>query len=255
MLIDTHTHLNSQPFDDDREEVVQRAKEADVQVILDVGTDLETSRKAVEYSEKIDGLCAAVGIHPHDAAKAGKQDLTEIKKLLDYPKVVGLGEIGLDYHYHFSPAEIQQEIFSKQLCMAQEKDKPVIIHIREAMQDGLEILNRSGKPPWKGVFHCYGGTVEDIPSVLARGFFISFTGVVTFHNFKNVEKIRAVPLDRLLLETDAPYMTPVPHRGKRNEPCFLIHTAKILADLYDIDYEELARITTSNARMLFGLEN
>ncbi len=255
MLIDTHAHLNSQPFDGDREEVIQRAKEADVQVILDVGTDLETSRKAVGYSEKIDGLYAAVGIHPHDAAKAGKQDLNEITRLLDHPKVVGLGEIGLDYHYHFSPAEIQQEIFSKQLRLAQEKNKPVIIHIREAMQDGLVIIDHSGKSPWKGVFHCYGGTVEDIPLVLKKGFFISFTGVVTFHNFKNVEKIRAVPLDRLLLETDAPFMTPVPYRGKRNEPCFLIHTAKTLADLYGIDYEELTKITSSNARMLFGLEN
>lgn len=255
MLIDTHTHLNLKSFDNDRLEVVQRAREADVEIVLDVGTDLKTSRKAVQNSQQIKGVYAAVGIHPHDSAKVGKQDIAEIRKLLDHPKVVGLGEIGLDYHYQFSPADIQQEMFSMQLRLAQEKNMPVIVHMREAMQNGLKIIDRSGKAPWKGVFHCYGGTVEDVQSIIERGFYISFTGVVTFHNFRDIEKVRAVPLDRLLLETDTPYMTPVPHRGKRNEPGFLIHTARVLADIYKIEYEELAEVTTSNARMLFGLEN
>ncbi|MBN2030376.1 TatD family hydrolase [bacterium] len=255
MLIDTHAHLNLTPFDGDRESVVRRAKEAGVEMIVDVGTDLETSRKAIQNSQLIEGVCAAVGIHPHDSVKAGKKDLDKIEKWLDDPEVIAVGEIGLDYHYDFSPPEIQQELFSKQLLMAQEKGFPVIIHMREAMQDGLETIDRSGKAPWKGVFHCYGGTVEEVHTVIERGFFVSFTGVVTFPNFKNIEKIRAVPLERLLLETDAPYMAPVPHRGKRNEPGFLIHTASALAAIYGIDYETLAEVTTANARRLFGLEN
>lgn len=255
MLVDTHAHLNLTVFSGDRKEVVQRAKKVGVGIILDVGTDLKTSQKAIQNSQEMDGVYAAAGIHPHDSAKVERQDIAEIRKLLDHPKVIGLGEIGLDYHYRFSPAEIQQEMFSIQLRLAQEKKMPVIIHMREAMQNGLKIIDRCGKAPWRGVFHCFGGTVEDVHNVVERGFFVSFTGVATFHNFKDVEKVRAVPLDRLLLETDAPYMTPVPHRGKRNEPAFLVHTANVLADIYGIDFENLAEITTANARMLFGLEN
>ncbi len=255
MLIDTHAHLNLKSFDGDREEVVRRAKNAGVERIVDVGTDMETSRKVIQNSRQIDSVYAAVGIHPHDSVKAGEKDIAEIEKWLDDPKVVALGEIGLDYHYQYSPDEIQQEMFSMQLRLAQEKKMPVIVHMREAMQNGLKTIDRCGKAPWRGVFHCFGGTVEDVHNVVERGFFISFTGVVTFHNFKDIETVRAVPLDRLLLETDAPYMTPVPYRGRRNEPGFLVHTAKVLADIYEIDFEKLAEITTANARMLFGLEN
>ncbi len=255
MLIDTHAHLNLSSFDDDREEVVHRARDAGVEIILDVGTDLETSRKAVQNCQQIEGVHAAAGIHPHDSVKAGMQDLDEIEKWLDNPKVVALGEIGLDYHYDFSPPEIQRDLFSRQLRLAQRKDIAVIIHMRESMEDGLVTIDRSGKSPWKGVFHCYGGTVEEVDLVLERGFYISFTGVVTFRNFKDIDKIRAVPLHKLLLETDAPYMAPVPHRGKRNEPGFLVDTARVLADIYGVDYETFTEATTANARMLFGLEN
>ena len=186
MLIDTHAHLNLNTFDGDSTAVVRRAKEAGVEMILDVGTDLESSRKAVQNSQQIDPVYAAVGIHPHDSSRMGSKDLVAIEQMLNYPKVAALGEIGLDYHYDFSPVKIQKEVFSKQLQLAQEKNIPVIIHMREAMQDGLEIIDRSGHAPWKGVFHCYGGALEDIPIILDKGFFISFTGVVTFRNFRGI---------------------------------------------------------------------
>lgn len=256
VFVDTHAHLNLDLFDSDRDEVVQRAREAGVEMILDVGTDLKSSRRAVEDCERHDGVYAVVGIHPHDASRMkGKGDLSEIEKLLDHPKVVGVGEIGLDYHYDFSPREIQQEVFARQLRLAKGRGLPVVVHVRKAMQDGLKILGESGDPPWEGVFHCFGGTVEDVPKVLEMGFFISFTGVVTFRNFRNFDKIRGVPLERLLLETDAPYMAPVPHRGRRNEPCFLVHTARLLAEVYGVGEERLAEVTTANARILFDLRN
>jgi len=253
--VDTHSHLNLDRFDNDRDAVIQRAAEAGVDMILDVGNDLETSRRAVKNSEKYDDVYATVGIHPHDASSMKEIDLSEIEKFLDHPKVVAVGEIGLDYHYDFSPREIQKKIFAQQLQLARERDLPVVVHMRKAMQDGLKVLDESGDPPWKGVFHCFGGTVYDVPRVLERGFHISFTGVVTFKNFKKNEMIREVPLKRLLLETDAPYMAPVPHRGERNEPCFLVHTAKAVAKVYGVEEERLAEVTTTNARTLLGLRS
>jgi len=253
LLIDTHTHINMDKFDNDREDVIQRARDAGIKIVLDVGTDLKSSQKAVENSERFKEVRAVVGIHPHEAVRAKEQDILEIERLLEHPNVVGIGEIGLDYYYNFSPEEIQKEIFSRQLYIAKEQKLPVVIHVRKAMKDTIEILDTVGDLPARGVFHCFGGTVEDVHRVLKMGFFISFTGIVTFHNFKNFDKIRQVPINKLLLETDSPYMTPVPHRGKRNEPCFLVHTARKLSEIYDTELNNLAGTTTKNAQALFKI--
>jgi TatD DNase family protein len=255
ILIDTHAHLNMDVFDKDRRAVIQRAEDADVKTVIDIGTDLDTSRKALELSQKHDSVYAAVGIHPHDSVKMNSDDLTELEKLLTQPRVIALGEIGLDYHYSFSPPDAQKRILKHQLYCAKELQIPLIIHVREAFQDIFNILDSSGIPPWRGVFHCFGGNRQDAREVLKRGFHISFTGVITFKNFTRRDLVRGVPLDRLLLETDAPYMTPVPHRGKRNEPAFLNHTAETLAEIYELDIKTLADITTANALRLFHIRN
>jgi len=255
MLIDTHAHLNMDVFNSDRKEVIQRADEAGVKAIIDIGTDLETSRKAVKIAEQHENVYAAVGCHPHDSVKIASEEIKEIKHLVSHTKVVALGEIGLDYHYDFSPPEVQKKIFMLQLSYAHEQQLPVIIHIREAFEEGLEIIDSAGEPPWRGVFHCFGGSSHDVEEVLKRGFHVSFTGVVSFKNFSKRDVVQTVPIDRLLLETDAPYMAPVPLRGKRNEPAFLTHTAESLADIYQMDRHTLAEMTTANAHRLFNMDN
>jgi len=252
--IDTHIHLDLKPFAQDLEEVLRNARKAGVDRMITVGTDLNSSRASVALAEKHRMLWAAAGIHPHEAANAEATHLTEIERMTRHPRVVAVGEIGLDYHYDFSPRHIQKKLFLQQLKMSRRFNLPAIIHVREAMEDALEIIDTSGEPPWRGVFHCYGGTAEEVPEVLSRGFHISFTGVVTFKNFKHADAVKAVPLDRLLLETDAPYMTPVPHRGKRNEPVYLPYTAVWIANTLNMDPELLMQSTTRNAVSLFKLE-
>jgi len=251
MWVDTHAHLNMDVFDRERKGVIQRAEEVGVGMIVDVGTDAKSSRKAVENSEEYDIVWAAVGVHPHDAGEMKTREFFEIERLLDHPKVVAVGEIGLDYHYDFSPREIQRSVFRRQLSLATERNFPVIIHVREAMGEALSIVSDLKGAFPRGVFHCFSGTGEEVSEILGKDFFISFTGVVTFKNFARWDVVRSIPLEKLLLETDAPYMAPVPCRGRQNEPAFLIHTAKVLAGVYGMEMEELAHITTSNAKTLF----
>jgi len=239
-------------FDTDREEVVKRASSAGVEFILDVGTDAATSQKAVLISKTHPSIFAAAGIHPHEASKASDGDLRSIDSLLRDPKVLALGEIGLDYHYSFSPKDVQKSLFRKQIGIGVQAGKPLIIHVREAMNDALAILRETEHPGFRGVFHCFGGSREDVALILEMGFHISFTGVVTFRNFTKTDVVTAVPLNRLLLETDSPYMTPAPMRGKRNEPSLLVHVAKRLAEIMDVPVEELVSQSTANAKMLFG---
>jgi TatD DNase family protein len=254
LLIDTHAHLNMADFDPDREAVVKRATEANVGAILDVGTDAASSRKAVTLSKTYSAVFAAAGVHPHEASKISDDDFRNIESLLAETKVVAVGEIGLDYHYRFSPEDVQQRVFRKQIEIGRMFHKPMIIHVREAMPDALRILEEMQSFEYRGVFHCYGGSKQDIPKILDMGFHVSFTGVVTFNNFKQQDMVAAVPLDRLLLETDSPYMTPVPFRGRRNEPAFIIYTAKRLAEIHRISPEWIVDQTTANAKSLFGLE-
>ncbi|MBN1894025.1 TatD family hydrolase [bacterium] len=253
MIIDTHSHLNMAMFDPDLAEVLTRAEENGVSAVIDVGTDIPTSRKAAANASD-PRVYAACGIHPHETSKAAPSDLEELRDLLGRPRTVALGEIGLDYHYDFSPPDVQKRWFTLQLKLARELKVPVIVHVREAMDDALKLIDAVSGDLWQGVFHCYGGTAEQAGMVLSRGFHISFTGVVTFRNFRAFDAVRSVPLNCMLLETDCPYMTPVPLRGKRNEPAFLPHIVERLAGIIEVSPAELARLTTENAVRLFGLD-
>jgi TatD DNase family protein len=255
MWVDTHAHLHTKEFDADRDRVIRRALANGVDWIVDVGTDVRTSRMAVRIAETHGRVIAASGIHPHDAAAASEKDFSELEILWSHPRVRAVGEIGLDYHYAYSPPALQKEVFEKQLRIAAAKRLPAIIHVRKAMPDALAILRGIRTDGWRGVFHCYGGGAEDVPEILRMGFFLSFTGVVTFSNFSKANVVRGVPLERLLLETDAPYMAPVPWRGRRNEPSYLVHTAHALSAMLQVAEERVAEQTTRNAVQLFGLEN
>lgn len=253
-LTDSHCHLDGPQFDADREETIQRALDAGVDCLMAIGTgngppDLEAGlRLAARYAH----IYCTVGVHPHHAAKATDQTILELEALLRHPKVLGIGEMGLDYHYNFSPPEVQREVFIAQLQLAARFNKPIVIHTREAWDDTFAILEEHWKG--KGIMHCFSGGPEEARRSLALGFHISFAGVVTFPKATSLHAAaRQVPADRILIETDAPYLAPVPYRGKRNEPAFVAHTARKLADLRDSTPEEIARLTTFNFRTLMGL--
>ena len=255
-LVDSHCHLDDRQFDQDRDEVIRRALEAGVECMLAIGSgdgppDLEC---AVRLAEAHSAIHATVGVHPHDAAKASEETFGALRALLDHPKVLALGEIGLDYHYNFSPPETQRQVFARQLELARQARKPVVIHTREAWPDTLSLLREhwvgSGLPC---VMHCFSGGPEEASQCLELGFYLSFAGVVTLPKALRVqEAARLTPRDRLLIETDAPYLAPVPMRGRRNEPAYVVHTLRRLAELRGESAEELAAATTANFRRVFG---
>jgi len=254
-VIDSHCHLDDARFDEDRDTVVERAREAGVACMLAVGTgqgppDLEAG---VRLAEGHEGIWATVGVHPHDAAKAQPETFERLRELLDHPKVVALGEIGLDYHYDFSPREVQREVFRHQLQLAIDAGKPVVIHTREAWANTLEILRDEGAAA--GVMHCFSEGPEEAREALAMGFHLGIGGVLTFPKAEGLrEAARSAPEDRLLVETDAPYLAPAPHRGKRNEPAFVVATLMRLAELRGVDVARLAQATTRNFERLFAVE-
>jgi TatD DNase family protein len=253
-LIDSHCHLDSPEFDNDREEVIERARAAGVDRMMAIGTgngppDLEA---AVRLADKFESFYATAGIHPHDAAKATPADLKHLAELLAHPKVLAVGEIGLDYHYDFSPRETQYAVFIEQMSIAAAARKPIVIHTREAWDDTLTLLERHWTPhSLGGIMHCFSGGPAEAQRALDLGFYLSFGGIVTFPKALAVqEAAKYAPRDRILIETDAPYLAPVPKRGKRNEPALMIHTAQKLADLRGESVEELSRITTENFHRL-----
>jgi len=259
MFVDSHAHIDGEGFDADRDEVVARAREAGVRAILNVGTgdphggELE---RAVEVAEKYAGVYAAVGVHPHDARlydEAAERRLVGILK--GGGRVVALGEIGLDFHYDHSPREVQREVFARQLRLAGEMSLPVVIHSREADEETVEILRGVyAGAPRGGVMHCFGGGRPMAEAVLELGFYISFAGNVTFKKAEGLREVAlAVPAERLLVETDCPFMAPVPLRGRRNEPAFVVETARLLASLRGVGPEELGRTTCENFSRLFGV--
>ena len=253
MLIDTHAHLQLEHFDADREEVIRRAAEAGVEMIICVSTDVASSRQAIALAEKHPGIFAAVGIHPNDCGAAAGKDFVEIAELARHPKVVAIGEIGLDYYWkHVDPAT-QARAFVKQLELAWQIDKPVIIHNREAGEDILATLQGAGLTRLRGVFHCFSENAEYAERVLALGCHISFTGNLTYKKSPLPAIAEKIPLERLLLETDCPFMAPMPHRGKRNEPAFTAAIAAQLAALKNIETSHLSRLTSQNAARLFRL--
>jgi TatD DNase family protein len=253
MLIDSHAHLEMREFDPDREDVIKRAGDAGVDFIITVGINLEFSLKAVNLAQKHENIYATIGVHPHDVARADNNTYDALKKLARRQKVVAYGEIGLDFFRNISPQEKQLEAFSRQLELAQELNLPVIIHDREAHKQSIEIVKSSKVR--RGVFHCFSGDYEMAKKCVDLGFYISIPGTVTFDKAKTIQDIAArVPLSNLLLETDAPYLAPIPHRGKRNEPSFIIHTAKKVAEIKKIPLEEVAQVTAYNTMNLFGIK-
>jgi len=253
-VIDSHCHLDSAEFDGDREAVIERALAAGVEYMLAIGTgngppDLEAG---LRLAERHSAFFATVGIHPHDAAKASPDDFRRLTDLLSHPKVLAVGEIGLDYHYDFSPREVQQSVFIEQMGIAAEARKPIVIHTREAWDDTLALIERHWTPhSIGGIMHCFSGGPEEARRAIDLGFYLSFGGIVTFPKALAVqEAARSGPRDRILIETDAPYLAPVPKRGKRNEPALMVHTARKLAELRGESYEEICAATTENFRRL-----
>jgi len=250
-MIDSHAHLDFPQFDDDREAVIERAREAGLAAILNVGADLVSSRAAVALAEQYDSIYAAVGVHPHDAKMVTPAVLDELRALTRHPKVVAIGEIGLDYYRDLSPRPVQRQVFADQLALATELALPVVIHDREAHDDVLAVLYG-----WQGtgVIHSYSAGLERLDEVLGLGFSIGISGPVTFRRAHRLRSVAAaVPLERLLVETDCPYLTPVPYRGRRNEPAYVQYVAEAVAQARGIAEEALARATTDNARRLFGI--
>ncbi len=262
--IDSHAHLFDKDFKEDIPAVLDRARQAGVDAIIIPGTDLESSRAVIGLAEKHAELFACVGIHPHEALKATEADVSQIEELSKHPKVVGIGEIGLDYHYNFSPSERQKEVFEHQLEIAARRNLPAVIHMRESTADSFSIVDEAvrknpgwlpGAPgPKRGVFHCFPGTAAEAERLRTLGFWVSFTGIVTFKKSPAIETIKSLGFQNILLETDAPYMTPVPLRGKRNEPANVVLVGRKIAEISGVDEELVASTTTANARMLFGLQ-
>ncbi len=278
MLVDSHCHIDGERFDEDREQVIQNALDAGVKAMLNVGTGSprdDSFEKTVELTEKYDSIYGSVGVHPHDASEyneAVEKRLIDLTKSCE--KLIGWGEIGLDFYYDHSPRETQKEVFRRQIRVARELDLPIIIHSRDANEETVEILRdecfrKAQNPKSKaqssndlnpenafrgGIMHCFGGTPEMARELMDIGFLISFAGNVTFKNAEDLrDAAKVVPLDKLLVETDCPYLTPVPYRGKRNEPARVVETAKFLAEFYGIGFDELAAKTTANFNRFFGL--
>ncbi|MBE9507189.1 MAG: TatD family hydrolase [Chloroflexi bacterium] len=254
-LIDSHAHLDFQQFDADREAVIERAREAGLVAIVNIGTDLASSRAAVALAEKYDFIYAAVGVHPHDAKTVTPVVLEELRALVRHPKVLAIGEIGLDYYRDLSPRPVQRRAFADQLALAAELALPVVIHSREAHDDVLAALREwVGTEGDTGVLHSYSAGPERLEEVLALGFFIGISGPVTFPKANRLRAVAAAaPLDRLLVETDCPYLTPNPHRGRRNEPAYVRYVAQAVARAREMPEEAVAQATADNARRLFGI--
>ena len=250
-LVDSHVHLDDSKFDEDREQTIERALAAGVACMMAIGTgsgppDLETGiRLAERYAGIYAALYATIGVHPHDASKAGPETFARLGELAAHPRVLAVGEIGLDYHYDFSPRDVQRTVFERQLEIAAAARKPIVIHTREAWDDTLDILR--GRWNGGGIMHCFTGGAAQARQALDLGFHLSFGGVVTFPKAEAVrEAARLTPGDRLLVETDCPYLAPVPHRGKRNEPAFVVETVRRLAEVRKRTPEEIAEQTTRN---------
>ncbi|MFT7487274.1 MAG: TatD DNase family protein [Candidatus Paceibacteria bacterium] len=252
MITDTHSHIFWNNFDEDRAAVIERAREAGVDRMLVVGTDLETSRSCFSLCEGQPGLYPTAGIHPHDAEGVSDETLAAIRELCGRPECVAVGESGLDYFKEYSPREDQQRMFRQHLRWAVELDKPIIVHSREAHEDTLRLIGEF--PGVRGVMHCYTMGTLELGPYLDLGFYISFSGVVTFpKNSANREAAREVPSNRLLVETDCPFLAPQGNRGKRNEPALVVEVLRCVAETRSLDIGELATITSDNATRLFGL--
>ena len=254
MLTDSHAHIDMPEFEKDREQVLQRALEGGVTRIITIGIDLPSSLSALELANKYDFIFSTIGYHPHNAKEAEESKLEELAGLGRESRVVAWGEIGLDFYRRHSPPEKQKRIFEQQLDLAADADLPVIIHDRDAHNEIFEILKKKRRDSLRGVIHCFSGDYKMALAFIDMGFVISIPGTVTYKNASVVQDVASrIPIESLLIETDAPYLTPAPERGKRNEPFFVTYTAKKIAELRGMDFRELARITSENTNRLFGL--
>lgn len=252
MLIDTHCHIADSEFDADREEVLQRAHISGVETVISIGCDLASSRRAVELAKKTPSVFATVGVHPHEAKGIADGDLDILRDLARNSRVVAYGEIGLDFHYDYSPRAVQISRFSEQIRLAADLSLPLVIHTREAWQETFDILKHDCGSQFKGVFHCFTAGPDEATICLEMGFMISFSGIVTFPKAELIRAaVQETPLDRILLETDAPYLSPQGFRGKRNEPAHVQLVAQKIAEIKNVPIEEVKQATTRNARSLF----
>jgi len=252
MFFDTHAHYDDKRFNDDREQLMDSMNEAGISLILNSGSSLGSSKFGVELADKYSFIYASVGVHPHDAKSMSDTTIFELEKLLSHPKAVAVGEIGLDFHYDFSPRNVQKLRFREQMELARALRKPVIIHEREALVDTLEIIREY--KDLSGVLHCFSGSWETAKILLDMGWYLSFTGVITFKNArKALEIVENMPADRILIETDAPYLSPEPKRGRRNSSLYLPYICQKVADVRGISLSKAAEITTENGKRFFGI--
>lgn len=254
MLFDTHTHLNDESFDNDRDLLLEKIRNSNVQLLVNIGTNIKTSTESIELANKYDFIYATVGIHPHDVINANDDDLEKIITLAENKKVVAIGEIGLDYHYDFTPKEKQIEYFIKQIEIANKLNLPFVVHSRDATKDTHDIIEKyyNGN---KFVLHCYSQNAEMVEKYNKLGAYISFSGSITFKNAKNLqESIKKVPQEKLLIETDSPYLTPIPFRGKRNDPTKIENTAKFISEILNLDYKQICEITFNNGKKFYSIE-
>jgi TatD DNase family protein len=258
-LTDSHAHVDVDDFDADREVMLERARAAGVGTILAIGNGPEIGKlgAAVPFAETHDWIYAAAGIHPHEARHATDAHYAELERLARHPRMIAWGEIGLDFHYDHSPRDVQGDVLRQQLALARAAKKPVIIHCREAWPECLEILESDWRSAGLGgIFHCFSGTVEEARRGIDLGFLVSFAGNVTFPKSQNLRDVaREIPLDRMLIETDSPFLAPPPHRGRRNEPAYVAEVARTIANVRDLPASEVAEITSANFRRFFGLDD
>lgn len=252
MYFDTHAHYTDEAFDADRDETIRAAHECGVELIMNASSDFESSIKSIELAEKYPFVYATVGWHPHDAKTFSKDSEDYIRQWCDLPKVRAIGEIGLDFYYDLSERDVQREVFIRQMELARELKMPVVIHDRDAHAECMEIIRKF--PEVKGAFHCYSGSAEMAKEILALGWYLGFTGAITFKNArKALEVIKICPNDRLLIETDCPYLAPVPFRGKRNDSRYLPYVAQTVAEIKEISVAEAAEMANRNGRRFFGI--
>ncbi|WP_445613321.1 TatD family hydrolase [Geobacillus sp. YF-1] len=255
MLFDTHAHLNAVQYKEDVEQVIERARAEGVSHIVVVGFDRPTIARAIELAEQYSFIYAAVGWHPVDAIDMTDDDLHMIEQLAAHPKVVALGEMGLDYHWDRSPKDVQKDVFRRQIRLAKRVKLPIIIHNREATADILDILQEENAAEVGGIMHCFSGSVEVAKRCLDMNFLISLGGPVTFKNAKKPKEVaKEIPLSHLLIETDCPYLTPHPFRGKRNEPSYVKYVAEAIAEIKGVSFDEVAETTAENAKKLFAID-
>ncbi|MHC1749182.1 MAG: TatD family hydrolase [Cellulosilyticaceae bacterium] len=252
MYFDSHAHYDDEKFDLDRVELLDSLKEKGVSYVVNAAADMSSAETSIKLAQAYNFIYAAVGVHPHDAENMKDSDLITLKEMSEHKKVVAIGEIGLDYYYDFSPKEAQRKWFIEQLKLAKQLDLPVIIHSRDACQETFEIIRESGVK--NGVIHCFSGSKEMAQEYVKRGFYIGIGGSLTFKNAKKtVEVVETISLDNIVIETDAPYLTPVPHRGKRNDSSYLSYVVEKIAEIKNMSAEDVARITMKNAKDLFGI--